>query len=889
MVKNFYPSTVKSFLFTFILFFASYQSAHATHAMGADMTYICTGPNTYQVVLTFYRDCNGILPNSTQIVTVTSATCGVNTSITLTEIDGMGEVITPLCPSQPDVCNGDAGATYGIEQWVYTGALTLPNGCGDDWELGWTECCRNEAITTLTSSGDQEFYVSAQLDNTLPICNNSPIFNNIPTPFTCVGQPTFYSHGVTDIDGDVLVFSLIDCEEGPGDPVNYETGFNATTPLTTASGVTIDPVTGQISFTPTVAQIGVLCVLVEEYRGGVLIGSVVRDLQYTVVNCANNLPTASGLDGSTDFNASICTPGGETFCFDIVGSDLDVTDVVFMSWNGGIPDANVTFSNNPSANPTMTLCWTPDVSDVGNNVFTVTVEDDSCPLQGSNVFSFNLSVSVNTNPPVDAGVDQTLCTGESTTLAASASGSPTYTWTPTTGLSSPNASTTTAAPTSTTVYTVTAEYADGCISSDQVTITVEDSPSVAAIPSTIDICPSSTATLMATADPSVTFEWFEGVGTGGPSLGAGTVSSGTSSLDVSPSSTTTYTVEVSTGASCTNTAQVTVNVSNPSASTDCTVIHVTDVNSTSDGTQANPTGLLDALSRASCNNTIIKIATGTYDIDSPLDIPSYSTLEGGFDPVAWSKTSLAGATTINRTNTGNDGPANAPALIAIQGNNDTEFLLQDLTFTTDAATDAVLDASGLLQTPAYSTYGVFLTSCSDYDIIRCQIHPGAPGDGADGLMGDNGEGGAVLNGVDGTGIGTDCDGGCTGVNGCPCSGEASGEAGGTGGAGGGGTAAGNSGTGRDGGGGGAGGNGGDECGSNCPINCGYPGSCGGGSASEALNCDFGAGGALNAGSPNPGAPGDPGDNGDNGSTFGTANPGSAGFFDTGTGFWNPGG
>jgi len=168
----------------------------ATHAMGADLTYECTGPNQYKIKLQFFRDCNGITPDFLEAVNVSSVSCNANFSVTLSQTTSP-EVITPLCPGVDDACNIIGNGTYGVEQYIFEGTTTLPTcgGGGKDWIFSWTECCRNTAISTLILPDGQDFYVTAKLDNTVSDCNNSPTFLNAPTPFTCAGQEVFYNHG----------------------------------------------------------------------------------------------------------------------------------------------------------------------------------------------------------------------------------------------------------------------------------------------------------------------------------------------------------------------------------------------------------------------------------------------------------------------------------------------------------------------------------------------------------------------------------------------------------------------------------------------------------------------------------------------------------------------
>ncbi|MEZ4928465.1 MAG: hypothetical protein R2777_00415 [Chitinophagales bacterium] len=50
---------------------------------------------------------------------------------------------------------------WGVQRYIYQGILNLPAGCGNDWVLGWSQCCRNGAVNTLSSSSSQNMYVGA--------------------------------------------------------------------------------------------------------------------------------------------------------------------------------------------------------------------------------------------------------------------------------------------------------------------------------------------------------------------------------------------------------------------------------------------------------------------------------------------------------------------------------------------------------------------------------------------------------------------------------------------------------------------------------------------------------------------------------------------------------
>ncbi|RMG31581.1 MAG: T9SS C-terminal target domain-containing protein [Bacteroidetes bacterium] len=678
--------------------------------MGADITYSCIGPNQYRVFLTFFRDCSGIDPDTSQMLTYSSVTCNVSAEVPMPKQSTFVDV-TPICPSATSACSGGT-SPFGIEQHTYEVVIDLPDGCGNDWLLTWEQCCRNFGITTLNNPGNLDLFVTANLDNTIAPCNNSPVFNNIPTPIVCDGVEVVYNHSVTDPDGDSLVFSLTNCLTDVGESVPYAGGHSAVAPLATASGVTLDPVTGEIRFTPVGIQIGVICVQVEEFRNGVKIGEVVRDMQFSVVNCNNTPPVSSGINGTSSYSISVCK--GSNVCFDIFGTDIN-GDNIEMAWNNGIPNGTFTITNNGSTAPGATFCWPTTANDVGTHFFTVEVKDDACLLRGSRIYSYVIEVFETTNT-LDAGPDETICPGQTTTLNPTSTGALSYSWTPTTGLSAPNIASPTASPAITTVYSLTTTFSDGCELTDFVTVAVSDIPDLNVSPTARYICPGGSVTLTADAPGASSYLWSNGTTT--------------PTTTVTPASTSTYSVTIQNAFGCMNTDSAIVRVNEPSSNA-CVVVYASPTG-TGAGTQSDPASLLDAISLASCSNSIIKMAVGTYTIDNPItSIAGNITLEGGFEPSnGWRKTSRAGATTIFRTAANPEGLANQQRIVGIYLNGASNFRFQDLTIETDHAID-----------PGTSTYGVHLTNCSDYQFVRCQI---IAGDGADGQAGTNG-----ANGVNG--------------------------------------------------------------------------------------------------------------------------------------------
>jgi gliding motility-associated-like protein len=282
--------------------------------------------------------------------------------------------------------------------------------------------------------------------------------------------------------------------------------------------------------------------------------------------------------------------------------------------------------------------------------------------------------------------------------------------------------TTTVSPLVTTTYSVQLTNASGCTRTANVTVDVINTPPVNIFPPTAFRCGTNPTTLTANTAPGATFLW--------------STSETTSSISVSPSTTTQYWVTASFGA-CTVSDTVTVVAGQPSSTPICNNIYVTPTGNGL-GTRNDPTDLITALSLAQCNNSVIKMAIGTYTFNNAIsNMTSYTTIEGGFDNTNnWVKRSTAGATTIVRTTANPEGIPNAPRLVAFYLNGESFFRFQDLTIQVQ---DAPVANPG---EPGYTTYGLHLTNCSDYDIVRCQIIAGKGGDGSTGVNGQNGGNGS---------------------------------------------------------------------------------------------------------------------------------------------------
>lgn len=183
---------------------------------------------------------------------------------------------------------------------------------------------------------------------------------------------------------------------------------------------------------------------------------------------------------------------------------------------------------------------------------------------------------------------------------------------------------------------------------------------------------------------------------------------------------------------------------------ECNIIYVTPGGASTGaaGTKANPASITYALTLATGPNNKIYMAAGTYILSQPLNLVNNVTIEGGFNS-SWYKTNNS-TTTILRDNTN---PLSNPLrLIGIFGNNVSNFRLQDLT----------IRVLGTFEN-SVSTYTVYLSGCSNYQIVRCKLIGGNAGNGVNGTNGTNGLAGAAgTNGQNGDEDGSCCTNGGTG-------------------------------------------------------------------------------------------------------------------------------
>ena len=478
------------------------MSTSASHLMGGQITYTHVSGDIYTITGTLYRDCHGIsMPGS---MTISIAGAASPTSVYLPRISLTD--VSILCPGQVSECSS-GGTEPGIQEGVFQADVTLPTAAL--YTFSWSDCCRNNAVTTISSSGSNNMYLSAQLNTLLSPGNSSPNFLNRPIGDYCMGNPTSLSPNGADADGDVIVYSLVDARHSSGSLVNYAPGFSGLNPLTSSTPIVINPNTGVISFTPSAAsEVAVMAFRAEEFRviSGVStkIGEVYRDIQVRIGNCGSNTaPVLSAVPNAV-------VPVGQHYCVNINATDASTQNITLSVVSSIIPPATFTINSSGPGSANSTFCFTPLAIHQGNT-YTVSVnaQDDVCDSVTTSVRTWNISVP-NTACSVSissSSTDESCAGNDGTATANLIGGTPaySYSWT------GPGGFTSFAGPTisglATGTYVVNISDGNGCAETKSILVGDGCTPSSCATTNTFAPMMTSGFYASAGANDPETYYW----------------------------------------------------------------------------------------------------------------------------------------------------------------------------------------------------------------------------------------------------------------------------------------------------------------------------------------------------------------------------------------------
>jgi gliding motility-associated-like protein len=398
-------------LFCLLACLGSARQVYATHILGGELYYSHLGGKQYKLTLVLYGDCGGSsFPSlSTSIPVINIARYNtVESYIRLSADAPDGEEITPICQAMLNMSTCNGGSIPGIKRFSYSRVIALADTCSEwnfrfEGALGNSSAGRSSAITNIAPPSAAMNLV-ATLNNTLG-GNSSPVFTASLSPFFCVNKPQQYNTGCVDPDGDELTYALVPALVDPATPAVYQNGYSATSPMSLTGNSIFSPATGQYNFTPAQAQMSTVVMKVTEYRNGRVAGSVMRELNFVVLNnCFNNPPDGvisnSFQTNNTRNSVTICA-GHPALDFYINPTDAD-GNMLNVKWSNLPAGSSFTVSNNNTPNPQGHFTWNTATAPTGIYTFFLTLTDDGCPLSSTQTIAYTIRIV----PPPQLAVTQ---------------------------------------------------------------------------------------------------------------------------------------------------------------------------------------------------------------------------------------------------------------------------------------------------------------------------------------------------------------------------------------------------------------------------------------------------------------------------------------------------
>ena len=301
----------KTYLLIIIIMSAA-QIGFATHNRAGEITYKQTGPLTIRATITTYTKASSTSADRDSL----ELFWGDNTSNLVPRSNGEGEII----PGE------DIKVNYYTFDHTYPGRAT--------YTLSFVDPNRVNNIQNVNfpNSVDVRFYVETTFTFTssqFQGYNNSVILLQPPIDFACIGEKFIHNPNAYDPDGDSLSYELIVPLESKGVEVpKYEFPNMAFEPGPD-NQISLDPISGDFIWdSPKSPGEYNIAIKINEFRNGILLNSVVRDMQIFVDICTSSPPVIEVIE-------EICVVAGTRIEIPVKVTDPDNDQLVRLSATGG--------------------------------------------------------------------------------------------------------------------------------------------------------------------------------------------------------------------------------------------------------------------------------------------------------------------------------------------------------------------------------------------------------------------------------------------------------------------------------------------------------------------------------------------------------------------------
>lgn len=359
---------MKKFLFALFLTVYAFFSVYATHQRAGEITYRWLYGLTYEVTIITY--------------TYTPSPAD-RPELELFWGDGTSDIIQRV--EQVHLPNNISYNRYTYDGPGTGGQHTFP--APGTYTLSMEDPNRNAGVINIPNSVNIPMYLETKLViNPFLGNNNSPVLLNAPIDNACIYQPFLHNPWAYDPDGDSLSYSLTACKGQGGLDIP---GFFYPPANNTFS---INPLTGELLWdSPQLNGEYNICIIIDEWRNGIWIGSVRRDMQITVVSCINQPPIIQQI-------ADTCILAGTLFSLNIQATDPN-GDIITLTGNGApllITPGPATFPQpvQGTGSVSSTFTWQTQCEHVKKAPYQMNfkVIDDGYPVQLVDFMSFFITI-----------------------------------------------------------------------------------------------------------------------------------------------------------------------------------------------------------------------------------------------------------------------------------------------------------------------------------------------------------------------------------------------------------------------------------------------------------------------------------------------------------------
>lgn len=269
----------------------------ATHNRAGEITYVQKGSYTYEITLITYTYTKAPADRPELDIYFGDGTVAT--------VPRVGEVYLP----------DDYKKNTYIVTHTYPGAGTFV--------ILMEDPNRNEGVLNIPNSVNIRFAVKTtlQINPNLGV-NSTPIMLNPPIDKAAKGQIFVHNPNAYDPDGDSLSFKITTCLGDNGQPIS-DYSFP-----TAKNELRVDPISGDFIWNyPEDLGIYNIAMEIEEWRQGVKIGSIIRDMQIEVVETDNKPPVIMALEDH-------CVEADSVLRFMVTAYDTNKEKVTISSTGG---------------------------------------------------------------------------------------------------------------------------------------------------------------------------------------------------------------------------------------------------------------------------------------------------------------------------------------------------------------------------------------------------------------------------------------------------------------------------------------------------------------------------------------------------------------------------